>query len=82
MPMNIEMFPQAALYLQQEIANHPDLMKRLAMIPPEAALQERFATVLAYCGMVVDGYYNEEAMEKLFVIAIDKLRQKRKIYVN
>lgn len=77
-----EYFPPEAIALRQELEYHPDLKKRLAAIPEEAPPEERFATVLAYCGMAVDGYYNNDQMAKLFSIAIEKLRKKRIITVQ
>lgn len=77
-----EYFPPIAPALQEEISNHPDLMRALQRLPDESSMEERFAMVLAYCGMVVDGWYDEKKMEKLFGIAMVKLRDKRMSVVN
>lgn len=82
MPLHIEMFPPVVLALQQEIRNHPKLQQALATLPSEANLEERFGLIAAYCGMVVDGYYNEEAVDKLFHIALDKLRKMGTVIIH
>lgn len=69
-----EMFPPIMLELQREIKNHPQLVKKLAAMPDESPPEARMGMVFAYCGMVVDGYYNEEAVEKLITIALGKLK--------
>lgn len=76
------MFPEEMFILQQEIQRHPNLTIWLASLPNEATLEERIGVVFAYCGMVVDGYYNEQELAKLIEIAIEKLRAASTITIH
>ena len=79
----IEMFPEEAVALHLEIQNHPRLQMMLSAIDPEiASLEEKFAVILFYCGMLVDGYYDNSATEKLFAICLDKLKSMSAISVQ
>ncbi len=72
--MLLEYFPPIAPALQNEIRNHPVLSNALARLPEEVTMEERFGVVLAYCGMAVDGYYDNKQMEILFGHALAKLK--------
>ena len=72
----LEYFPQEAIVLQQEVIKHPALVYELQRMPHQATLSERFAVIAAYCGMLLEGYYTEDELQKLFHIAIQKLRDK------
>lgn len=79
----IEMFPEEAVALHIEIQNHPRLQMMLSTLDQEtASLQEKFAVILFYCGMLVDGYYDNEATEKLFAVCLEKLKSMRAISVQ
>lgn len=74
MALVIEEFPPVAIALQREIFNHPKLMVQLGALPDDATLEERVAVILAYCGMVVDGWYSDAHVEVLFDHMLQKLR--------
>lgn len=76
MAMEIEMFPEAAIELHKEVSKHPVLLSALNSLGSESTLNERIAIIAAYCGMVLDGYYQEKELERLFQIMLDKLRNK------
>lgn len=82
MPVEIVLFPVEAIALQLEIANHPSLQLQLASLPDEAPMEERFAVILAYAGMAVDGYYNNDDTARLFSDAIVRLKSMNKIYID
>ena len=75
MTIELEFFPESALALNKEIENHPRLQLLLHALGPDAPLEEKFAAILFYCGMLVDGYYDNTAMEKLFDVCIEKLKK-------
>lgn len=70
-----EYFPEVAIAIQKEILdNHPKLSTYLQQLPEETPLDERFAYIFAYCGMVVDGYYEEAQLSYLLGEAYNRLR--------
>lgn len=81
MPAEIVMFPPAAIALDTEILNHPRLIAILRSAGPAATMAERFAIIAAYCGMVLDGYYDEKQLEYLFEVSLKKLQEKGVIEV-
>lgn len=78
-----EYFPEVAIEIQKEIsARHPLLESNLKALPAEASLEERFAMIFAYCGMLVDGWYDDEKTGKLLHTALDRLKAASTIYIN
>lgn len=75
--MILEFFPPVAPELQNEIHNHPVLAAKLQSLPDNASLEERFAVVLAYVGIQVDGEFFEEDIAQLFGLALGRLRSMR-----
>jgi hypothetical protein len=82
MAITIQMFPEAAIELHKEVSKHPALLSALSCLGPESTLNERIAIIAAYLGMVLDGYYVEEELEKLFEIILHKLRNKSAIILQ
>lgn len=82
MALIFEMFPPAALELQQEVSKHPALVSALSSLGQESTLNERIAIIAAYAGMVLDGWYQEQELEKLFELMILKLRTKSAIIIH
>lgn len=82
MPRIIEMFPDVAIALQEEIfLNHPKLTKDLARMTG-APLEERIGMVALYCGFATDGWFREKDLEKLFEMLLKKLKEKSTIVIQ
>lgn len=75
-------FSDTLIALNREIANHPLLMSKLDMLPQPADFELRMAAVAAYAGIVVDGYFSAEGIDKLAEACIEKLRKARTIILN
>ena len=89
-----EYFPPEWTELQIELSYHPDAIiavmqatdyvqanpfeHRLEMSDWLTAFLVKLAAVAAYCGVVVDGEYDQAQIDKLCVILTEKLRAKRK----
>ena len=72
--MIIEMFPEELIELNREVANHPELMHRLANHPPDDIIN-RIAEIAVYCEVIVDGMYSRQEVLAL----CDKLTTKLKL---
>lgn len=75
MVAHLEFFPESYIALNQEVGNHPELCELLAKHPPQE-FEIRLAEIAAYCGVVLDGYYTPEDLEKLAHILVGKLKDK------
>ena len=80
MPMQLEFFSEHRIALNQEVLQHPELQALLGTHPVDA-FEERLGEVAAYCGIIVDGYYTQEDIDKLCGILVRKLRDKRSIII-
>ena len=75
-------FPMEAIELNIEMSHHPELAVNIAeyMIEtPNADFYDKLATVAAYVGIVLDGYYTMDDVKKLCTICTQKLQEKRSI---
>ena len=82
MPRIIEMFPEAAIALQEEIFNnHPELLRLLSKYP-HRPMEVKVATIAAYCKIAVDGEFREKDLEGLFELLLRKLKEKSTIVVR
>ena len=72
----IEYFPPHMIELQEEIFNHPELCRLLANHPPQEK-EMRLAEIAAYCGIILNGMYMPEDIDKLCEILHRKLVEKR-----
>ena len=72
----IEYFSEHLIALQEEIFNHPELCRLLANHPPQEK-EARIAEIAAYCGIILNGMYMPEDIDKLCEILHRKLVEKR-----
>ena len=70
-----EYFPQVAVDIQNEIRNHPLLLKQLAEVGEDAPLEERFSIICLYCGLVLDGYYSNDDLERIMHMVMERLKK-------
>ena len=75
-------FSDELIALNREIANHPLLMSKLEMLPQPAEFELSMAAIAAYSGIVVDGYFTQEGINKLAETCIERLRKARTIILN
>jgi len=81
MPRIIEMFPEVAIKLQEEIFNnHPKLSQDLSKMTG-STVEERIGIIALYCGFATDGWFREKDLEVLFEMLYKKLREKSTITV-
>ena len=71
-----ELVPQQLLDLDEEAQKHPDLLEKLSVHPPNE-MHIRCAGIAAFCGVVLDGAYTEDDINKLAEILTNKLRSRR-----
>ena len=80
-------FSESRIALQQEVKEHPELLKILQEaqekgdIPPDA-FTDRLAMVAGYCEVIVDGYYHDKELDHLCDILIKKLKAKRVVIIT
>ena len=72
----LEYFPPHMIELQEEIFQHPELCRLLANHPPQEK-EARIAEIAAYCGIILNGMYMPEDIDKLCEILHRKLVEKR-----
>lgn len=80
MTLHIEMFPESYVALNQELNNHPELCALLANHPPQE-FEIRLAEIATYCGVLLDGTYTPDDLEKLADILWRKLREKSSLII-
>ena len=76
--MYLEMFPEVIIELQAEIQKHPDLIVNLLQLPKDSEVEEKLGEVAAFVGVMLDGYYNEDAVLDLCETLLVKLKDKRR----
>ena len=82
MPRVIDLFPEVAIKLQEEIfLNHPSLSKDLARMSG-ATVEEKVGMIALYCGFGTDGWFREKDLEILFEMLLKKLKEKSTIVVR
>ena len=69
-----EMFPPEVLALQEEITRHPALIAQLATCN-STAIEDRLAEVAAFCGVILDGTYDDADLVKLCGTLTNKLKE-------
>lgn len=71
-------FPESALALQEELQNHPELVKTLYSAGVmESQLPDKLAIIATYCDVLVDGYYSLDDIIGLCGVLTNKLKEKR-----
>lgn len=75
--MHLQIFPKEFLEMQEEIQNHDDLLIALLQLPAGADFGEKFARIAAHCGMVLDGYYDNDQVVFLCTEVTRKLKAMR-----
>ncbi len=75
--MHLHFFPEEFLAFQEEIYYHEDLLIKLLQLPKDSPMEMKLGEVATYCEVVLDGYYDAEAVVNLCKILTKKLRAKR-----
>ena len=71
-------FPESALALQEEVQNHPELVKRLYSAGVmESTLADKLAIIATYCDILLDGYYSLDDIIGICGALTNALRKKR-----
>lgn len=78
MPVQLDLFPESLIALNQETLYHPDLQSSLSL---QDSFEEKIAKICTYCDVMVDGAYSPQDMDKLYDILFRKLFEKRSILV-
>ena len=71
------MFPPVFLALQEEIQNHQALLANLLQLPKDSSMEMKLGEVAAFCGIILDGFYDEEQVIEICEECIKRLRQAR-----
>ena len=69
-------YPQVLLELAKEIVHHPKLFEILYGVKVDDT-ERLISETAAYCGIIVDGYYSQEEIEKMYVVLLKELQGKR-----
>jgi len=72
-----EMFPPVFLALQEEIQKHQALLKNLLQLPKDSSMEMKLAEVTAFCGIILDGDYDEDQVMEICEECIKRLKQAR-----
>lgn len=76
-------FSRHLILLQQEILNHPPLLKYLeAECSYDADLGEKLATIATYCNIAVDAMVDEDGLDQFAEVLLAELLSQRAITVN
>ncbi len=82
MPAQLDFFPEIVQELNLEVQKHPALLEILSQPGAASSMNEVIAIVAAYCGMILDGYYDEHQLEIIFHDMIKELRKRSTIYIH
>lgn len=74
------LMPPEFIALQQEVAQHPPLQKFLDSKAP-IPIEEFFAEVAAYCGIILDDVYSPQDLINLCGVLHGRLFEKRSLLV-
>ena len=77
----LEYFSPSRLLLQEEVALHPELAPHIAQFPA-SEFELRLAAVAAYCGVIVDGLYDPDEIDRFCEILVVKLQEKRTLILR
>lgn len=72
-----EYFPPVVMALQEEIQRHQALLEQLCQLPANSDLSDKLGTVAAFCGIAMDGLYDNDSLLKLCEILRTKLIEAR-----
>lgn len=67
--------------LNREVRNHPKLAQQLAE-RSQLDFEDRVAGIAAYCGVALDGAYDEEDLENIAKLCLAELRKKSTIIIT
>lgn len=72
-----EYFPPVIQALQEEIQKHPALLKNLLQLPKDCGIEMKLGEVAAFCGIILEGYYDNDQILELCDIFVTKLKHAR-----
>lgn len=78
--ITIAFFPIEIQKLNLEIQFHPKLLEYISRYNYETQFEEVMAEVAAYCGIIMDGYYERPEQVKLAGICADMMEAERLKY--
>lgn len=85
MSIKVILFSQDLIALNEEIANHPELQRRMTEMiandPQMAGFEEKMAMICSYVGINVDSWLGKDGINELASLCTDKLRGKRSILI-
>jgi len=72
-----EYFPEIYMRLQEELQSHPALLVNLLQLPKDSPIEMKLGEVAAFCGIILDGFYDAEQVEQLCEECLNRLKQAR-----
>jgi hypothetical protein len=75
--MYIETFPEEVLALQEEVQQHPELLKQLCQLPAGSDIGDKLGEIAAYCEVILDGMYDNDSLLHLCGVLLKKMQAKR-----
>ena len=68
-------FSEARIELQREIRKHPTLVAML-MEQPDTTFEVRLALVAKFCGILLDGNYDQQDIDNISDLCLTELRKR------
>jgi heptaprenylglyceryl phosphate synthase len=72
-----EEYSEHQIALMREVKYHTVLQRQIVEAGGINDMEVALPEIAAYCGIIVDGYYIQEELEKLYSILTHKLRDMR-----
>jgi len=73
----IQYFNQSVIELSEEVSKHPPLRELILAHPEDNTFESKLGRIAAYCGLEIDGYFDDDAVNLLCAKLISKLRERR-----
>lgn len=80
MVLRIQMLSPEVQALQRELRNHPKLSTHV--MEQSKTFEDCIAHIAEHLGIVLHGIYDEEAVNKLSQIMVNKLQDERKVIIT
>jgi hypothetical protein len=78
---HLHYFNQSRVALNMEVKFHPPLMELLA-IYSMSDFEGKLGEIALYCGIEIDGYYADGALDKMCQVLYHELQLKRKVILH
>lgn len=78
----VQYFNTATMELSAEVSRHPPLRKLLIEHTEDTTFEAKLARIATYCGLGIDGYFDDDAVNILCEKLIKRLQEMRTLVVQ